>query len=248
MSTGRDSLYDVLGVSESADPAEIAVAFRRAVKRWHPDLNAALAGEATERMKHISAAYDVLRDPERRAAYDQSIDLSQGNLTPGFEDAHPEPRTRCSTAPSWRAAAESCPRATVIHDPGPPAGYRIGERRLSLRQASLRVCRAPRATDRCLGARAPAHPSLMIDVVWLAPLPFVPFLRAALRVREPDLAGWTALYALAPPLWVIGAATASSPLELAGRTLLVLGAGHCLCWRRRLRGAIGSSSGRRSHS
>jgi hypothetical protein len=53
---------EVLGVDPGASPAEVAAAFRRLAKRWHPDL--ADAPGAADRMALINAAYDALRVPE----------------------------------------------------------------------------------------------------------------------------------------------------------------------------------------
>ncbi len=61
--------YEVLGVSKTASAEEIKAAYRRLAKKWHPDSN---PGDATaaERFKELSAAYALLSDPARRAAFD----------------------------------------------------------------------------------------------------------------------------------------------------------------------------------
>jgi curved DNA-binding protein CbpA len=60
--------YVVLGISRDADDEAIALAHRRLARRHHPDI----AGEtANSRMMRINAAYDAIRTPERRAAYDR---------------------------------------------------------------------------------------------------------------------------------------------------------------------------------
>jgi len=64
------SLYDVLGVPSDADDAEIRAAYRRLAKRWHPDFNPGNP-EAERRFKEISAAYEILGDPEKRRRYDR---------------------------------------------------------------------------------------------------------------------------------------------------------------------------------
>jgi DnaJ-class molecular chaperone len=64
-----DSLYDILGVSRRASEDEIRQAFRKLAKEHHPDLNAGNAA-ATERFKKISAANEILSDPDRRRQYD----------------------------------------------------------------------------------------------------------------------------------------------------------------------------------
>ena len=67
-STKRD-YYDVLGVSRSAPEDEIRRAFRKLALEHHPDRNS--APEAAERFKEINEAHEVLRDPEKRRAYDR---------------------------------------------------------------------------------------------------------------------------------------------------------------------------------
>ncbi len=64
------SLYDILGVDRHASDEEIRRAYRRLAKRWHPDFN---PGDpvAERRFKEISAAYEILGDPERRRRYDR---------------------------------------------------------------------------------------------------------------------------------------------------------------------------------
>jgi DnaJ-class molecular chaperone len=62
--------YVVLGISRDADDEAIAQAHRRLARRHHPDG----AGEAAHRrMIRINAAYDAIRTPERRAAYDRAL-------------------------------------------------------------------------------------------------------------------------------------------------------------------------------
>jgi molecular chaperone DnaJ len=63
--------YAVLGVRRDADEQEIKNAFRDAALRWHPDRNANDPTTA-ERFKEALAAYEVLRDPQKRRIYDRS--------------------------------------------------------------------------------------------------------------------------------------------------------------------------------
>ena len=63
-------LYSVLGVDKKASPAEIKKAYRKLAGRYHPDRNPGDA-KAEERFKEISAAYDVLGDPDKRKQYDR---------------------------------------------------------------------------------------------------------------------------------------------------------------------------------
>jgi DnaJ-class molecular chaperone len=68
--------YATLGVKRDAAQQEIQKAYRRLAKELHPDLNPGNK-EAEQRFKEVSAAYDVLRDPEKRARFDRGeIDAS----------------------------------------------------------------------------------------------------------------------------------------------------------------------------
>jgi molecular chaperone DnaJ len=63
-------LYDVLGVNRKASPEEIKKAYRKLARQYHPDANNG-DPKAEERFKEISAAYDVLSDPDKRKQYDR---------------------------------------------------------------------------------------------------------------------------------------------------------------------------------
>ncbi len=62
--------YDTLGVSKTAPADEIKKAYRKLAMKYHPDQN---KGDATaeEKFKELNEAYDVLKDPQKKAAYDQ---------------------------------------------------------------------------------------------------------------------------------------------------------------------------------
>lgn len=228
------SLYDQLGVPESATPHEIALAFRRAAKQCHPDLNADRHHEATEQMKRIAAAYATLRDPERRVAYDRSLRAAARN---GVR-ADTSKWDTGQTGPLRGMGGASCV-VTVLDDPAPPPGYMAASRRVALNprfwsNAHRRADRLCRTLALELGASA---------LVGLAVCPFLAFLLAGWHSHRRDMVRWGAFYALTVPLWVVGVLATSSSLQFAGRALLLLGFGHCVCWRRRLHAAIADSSG-----
>jgi molecular chaperone DnaJ len=62
--------YAVLGVQRTASDDEIKKAYRKLAMTYHPDRNNG-AKDAEERFKEITEAYDILRDPQKRAAYDR---------------------------------------------------------------------------------------------------------------------------------------------------------------------------------
>jgi curved DNA-binding protein len=61
--------YAIMGVARDASPEDIKRAYRRLARKYHPDVSK--EKDAEERFKEIGEAYEVLHDPEKRAAYDQ---------------------------------------------------------------------------------------------------------------------------------------------------------------------------------
>lgn len=69
MAAKRD-LYEVLGISKTADEKAIKKAYRKLAKKYHPDMN---PGDKTaeQKFKEATDAYNILSDPEKRKLYDQ---------------------------------------------------------------------------------------------------------------------------------------------------------------------------------
>jgi DnaJ-class molecular chaperone len=71
-----DNPYDILGVKPDASAEQIRGAYRRLARKLHPDLNPGDRA-AEERFKRVSAAHDLLGDPDKRARFDRGeIDAS----------------------------------------------------------------------------------------------------------------------------------------------------------------------------
>src|SRR4051794_41882852 len=69
--------YAILGVPRNADNDQIKKAYRKLARELHPDLNP--SPEAQERFKEVTAAYEVLSDPQKR----EIVDLGGDPLAPG---------------------------------------------------------------------------------------------------------------------------------------------------------------------
>ena len=111
------TMYEVLGLAIEADPRQVRTAFHALAKRSHPDVNGG-DPNAAKRFKDISAAYEILSDPEKRAAY---------NL--GLKHKHAESRRRVwrimATAAASFLITVGCglyflPSALSAHEPKPP--------------------------------------------------------------------------------------------------------------------------------
>src|SRR4051812_22828455 len=61
--------YKILGVERNANDDDIKKAYRKLARKYHPDVSN--EKDAEEKFKEMSEAYETLKDPEKRAAYDQ---------------------------------------------------------------------------------------------------------------------------------------------------------------------------------
>ncbi len=76
--------YQILGVEPSSGDAEIKTAYRRMARKYHPDVSKEAGAE--DRFKAVNEAYEALRDPAKRKAYDQ---LRSGGYRPGDQVRQP---------------------------------------------------------------------------------------------------------------------------------------------------------------
>jgi molecular chaperone DnaJ len=63
----KRDFYRILGINQEADPAKIKRAYRRAAKRYHPDISP----KDEERFRQVQTAYETLSDPKKKAVYDE---------------------------------------------------------------------------------------------------------------------------------------------------------------------------------
>ena len=66
----KKDYYDVLGISRSASSQEIKKAYLKLAKKYHPDKNSD-DPDAEKKFKELSEAYDILKDDQKKAAYDR---------------------------------------------------------------------------------------------------------------------------------------------------------------------------------
>src|SRR5260221_6237006 len=86
MANNKRDYYEVLGVARNASDEEMKKAFRRLAKQYHPDAYKEQGAEA--RFVEINEAYEVLSDPQKRAAYDRygHAGVNGGPGAAGFGD------------------------------------------------------------------------------------------------------------------------------------------------------------------
>jgi curved DNA-binding protein len=81
--------YAVMGLQRDANEKDIKVAYRRLARKYHPDVNK--EPEAEEKFKELGKAYEVLKDPKKRAAYDKhgiNWDKPEANTPPHNDYQH----------------------------------------------------------------------------------------------------------------------------------------------------------------
>ena len=94
--------YATLGISRRADTRQVRDAYRRLAQRYHPDRSD--DKRATERMKGINRAWEILSSPSRRAQYDADV-ATQPTPSTGHWSAAPPRAARWAPPPSaWSSA------------------------------------------------------------------------------------------------------------------------------------------------
>ena len=120
-----ETAYTVLGVRHDADDADIAAAYRSLARVYHPDV----AGESgNARMSRINAAWDRLRDPRRRDAYDRELGIFPGRRAPRQTPLRRGPResSQASTGQAASHPAGSRRRRDGTGGAGAPPGRPSG--------------------------------------------------------------------------------------------------------------------------
>ena len=122
--------YAILGVTPEADAAQIAHAFRALARTLHPDAVPDAAGPPEpERLAQVLAAWHVLHDPAKRAAYDRTRTRYRPKTADPPEpepDPDPEPdRERPGREPLTSGDAVLIVGPTRVHDSSPPRPGRV---------------------------------------------------------------------------------------------------------------------------
>src|ERR1700739_994295 len=90
MATKKRDYYEILGVSRSTSEEEIKRAYRKLAIKFHPDKNPD-DPHAEEKFKELGEAYDVLMNPDKRAAYDRFGHAAFAQGVGGFSGCFHDP-------------------------------------------------------------------------------------------------------------------------------------------------------------
>jgi curved DNA-binding protein CbpA len=117
--TGPLDPYKILQVDSEAEDEVIQAAYRRLAQKYHPDV--ATGPDAAARMAGINAAWEILRDPGRRAAHDLSRRLAARDAERGAATSA-QPASEGDRQQPSSSASSSGPHGGRSTPPGPGAG------------------------------------------------------------------------------------------------------------------------------
>ena len=104
--------YQIMGVKRDATQDEIKRAYRKLARKYHPDVSKESDAEA--RFKEVGEAYEVLKDPEKRTAYDQL-----GANWKAGQDFRPPPDWDADGNPAGSAISSKACSVTALAPAGP---------------------------------------------------------------------------------------------------------------------------------
>lgn len=197
--------YDTLEVEPHASQREIKRAYRRLARRYHPDYNPG-DSDSEERFKELAAAYAVVSDRRKRAAYDARVLSATARATPGWSEqpSRPEP-----TPSEWQELGRDLRHWSRQHR-GP--GYELRDAHLGA-LLSVSITLASNATREVapflsvLGAALAVGFIVSLPLRWCAALPW-PLARIAAGLTAPFVASIGAMAGSAiatggpaPSLW-----------------------------------------------
>ena len=132
MSTRAATHYELIGLSREATPEEIKSAFRAQAQIHHPD-----AGGDTEAFTALSAAYEVLTDPDRRADYDATLPAEGASRFGGWARPTSDPAPPAPVSDAAEAEPTERRRPVSEVDGDDPAVFRRTSERSSFREEAL---------------------------------------------------------------------------------------------------------------
>jgi DnaJ-class molecular chaperone len=148
--------YQVLGVGRGATEDEIKQAYRALVPKYHPDVNPGDA-KAAEKFKEINRAYETLKDPEKRKAYD----VSSGPGRAGPTGSRGTARGVVTDAPNASGQKNKTPGS-------PDSGHPLADILEAMRGAARRDA-GPASAPSPEARGAEAGPNASTVDIWLTP-------------------------------------------------------------------------------